>query len=75
MELDTRRSAIGLPAEPWRRAFRHLEEQDQERETAGQLRREGGYVFTTPTGEPINPNTPGTRLRAVLLVLGSRSGR
>ena len=51
------RRAVGLPADLVVLLERHREEQAVERLSAGQLWRESGYVFTTPVGEPINPNT------------------
>ena len=51
------RRAIGLPAELVALLERHRDEQEKERVTAAQLWRDSGYVFTTPRGEPVNPNT------------------
>jgi integrase len=51
------RRAVGLPAELVALLMHHREEQDRERAMAGQLWRDSGYVFATPVGEPINPNT------------------
>ena len=35
----------------------HRDEQEKKRITAVQLWQDSGYVFTTPRGEPVNPNT------------------
>jgi len=48
---------IGLPDELVRLLQRHHTEQDQERTAAGELWHESGYVFTTPTGQPLNLRT------------------
>jgi integrase len=48
---------IGLPDELVRLLERHHAEQDQERTKAADLWHETGYVFTTPTGQPLNPRT------------------
>jgi integrase len=46
---------IGLPDELVALLKRHQEEQNAEREKAADLWTETGYVFTTPTGRPLNP--------------------
>jgi integrase len=48
---------IGLPDELVRMLKQHAAEQEQERLTAADLWQENGYVFTTPTGQVINPRT------------------
>jgi integrase len=48
---------IGLPDELMTLLKRHKAEQDQERTKAADLWQETGYVFTTPTGQPLNPRT------------------
>ncbi|MBV8539398.1 MAG: tyrosine-type recombinase/integrase [Pseudonocardiales bacterium] len=48
---------IGLPDELVILLKRHKAEQDQERTKAADLWQETGYVFTTPTGQPLNPRT------------------
>ena len=44
----------------------HKAEQERERLTAAQLRQETGYVFTTPTGGPLNPRTDYTEWKRLL---------
>ena len=44
-------------------------------ETAAQLWQEGGYVFTTPTGRPINPSTDYHQWKRLLAAAGLRDGR
>jgi len=46
-----------------------------ERERAGKLWQAGGWVFTTPTGAPINPNTDYHEWKRLLLAAGLRDGR
>jgi integrase len=53
----------------------HRAEQDRERDVAAQLWRESGHVFTTPLGEPINPNTDYHHWKHLLADAGLRDGR
>ncbi|GAA1029925.1 site-specific integrase [Virgisporangium ochraceum] len=69
------RRAIGLPGQIVSLLRKHQEIQNGERETAGQLWREGGWVFTTPTGEPLNPRTDYTEWKRLLKAAGIRDGR
>jgi integrase-like protein len=48
---------IGLPDELVTLLQRHRTEQDQERATAAELWHDTGYVFTTPSGQPLNMRT------------------
>jgi hypothetical protein len=48
---------IGLPDELLALLQRHRTEQDDERAKAAELWHETGYVFTTPTGRPLNLRT------------------
>jgi integrase len=57
---------IGLPDELVTLLKQHKTEQERERQTAAQLWRETGYVFTTPTGEPLNPRTDYTEWKRLL---------
>jgi integrase len=50
-------------------------EQARERELAGDLRHEGGWPFTTPTGDPLNPNTDYHQWKELLKAAGLRAGR
>jgi integrase len=58
---------IGLPNELALMLRHHKLEQDTERTTAAQLWRETGYVFTTPTGEPLNPRNDYTEWKRLLV--------
>jgi integrase len=69
------RRAVGLPAELGALLFRHRQEQDHERASAGQLWRDSGYVFATPLGEPIIPNTDYHHWKRLLADAGLRDGR
>jgi integrase len=69
------RRAIGLPAQLVTLLHEHRAEQDRERDAAAQLWRESGYVFATPLGEPINPNTDYRHWKRLLADAGLRDGR
>jgi integrase len=69
------RRAVGLPDELVELLRRHRDEQAAEREKAAQLWRESGYVFTSPTGEPINPSTDYHQWKRLLVEAGLRDGR
>jgi integrase len=69
------RRAVGLPDELAELIKRHREEQEAERAAAAQLWRDGGYVFATPTGEPINPSTDYHQWKRLLAEAGLRDGR
>lgn len=51
------RRTIGLPDELIALLREHRAAQDQERKVARQLWHEGDWVFASPTGQPLNPNT------------------
>ena len=57
---------MGLPDEIVHLLKAHRDQQDRERETAGELWRNSGYIFTTPTGEPLNPRTDHAEWRRLL---------
>ena len=69
------RRAVGLPTELVALLVRHRKEQEGERATAAQLWRDSGYVFTTPVGEPVNPNTDYHHWKRLLADAGLRDGR
>ncbi len=66
---------IGVPEELMKLLRRHKEEQDRERRLARDLWVEKGYVFTSPTGEPLNPNTDHHKWKDLLKAAGIREGR
>ena len=69
------RRTIGLPDELVALLRKHRDEQDRERETAGQLWTEGGWVFATPTGGPTNHRTDYDEWKRLLVRAGVRDGR
>ncbi|MFD6803634.1 tyrosine-type recombinase/integrase [Streptomyces cyaneofuscatus] len=66
---------IGVPDELVDLLRRHKEEQGRERALARDLWTEKGYVFTSPVGEPLNPNTDFHRWKDLLKAAGVRDGR
>ena len=48
---------IGLPEPLVALLVEHREDQERERVAARQLWQDGGWVFATEVGRPINPNT------------------
>lgn len=69
------RRRIGLPDQLVELLRTHHTEQDRERETAAQLWTDGGWVFATPTGGPLNPRTDWTDWKKLLTRAGVRDGR
>lgn len=66
---------IGLPEELVKLLHRHKADQNRERTIARDLWTEKGYVFTSPTGEPLNPNTDYHRWKDLLKAANVRDGR
>lgn len=69
------RRSIGLPDPLVALLRQHRKEQDAERESAAQLWTNTGYLFTTPTGGPVNPRTDYTEWKRLLTRAGLRDGR
>lgn len=69
------RRAIGLPDELVELLRTHHDQQAEERRAAGQLWNDGGWVFATPTGDPLNPRTDYTEWKSLLKDAGLRDGR
>ncbi|GAB2937834.1 site-specific integrase [Micromonospora polyrhachis] len=69
------RRTIGLPAELVNLLREHHQEQTQARATAAQLWADGGWLFATPTGEPVNPRTDYDEWKRLLKLAGLRDGR
>jgi integrase len=69
------RRPIGVPEELMKLLAKHQEEQDRERRLARDLWVEKDYVFTSPTGEPLNPNTDHHKWKELLGAAGLRDGR
>lgn len=57
---------IGLPDELVEIFKRHRAQQDKERHKARQMWTDGGWVFASATGEPLNPNTDYHEWKALL---------
>ncbi|MGL5824942.1 MAG: tyrosine-type recombinase/integrase [Nocardioides sp.] len=66
---------IGLPDELIDLLRRHRVEQGAERDLAAQLWSEGGWVFASPTGEPLNPNSDYHAWKALLRRADVRDAR
>ncbi|WP_329315768.1 tyrosine-type recombinase/integrase [Streptomyces sp. NBC_01262] len=66
---------IGLPEELLKLLKEHKAEQARERATARDLWTDNGYVFTSPTGEALNPNTDYHNWKKLLKSAGVRDGR
>jgi integrase len=69
------RRPIGVPTELMKLLAQHRDAQHGERLVARDLWQERGYVFTSPTGEPLNPNTDYHRWKDLLKAAGIRDGR
>jgi len=54
---------------------RHRELQDAEKDLAAQLWVDGDWVFASPTGRPLNPNTDDDEWKRLLGLAGVRDGR
>jgi integrase len=66
---------IGVPDELVEMLKLYREEQVCERRRAGQLWREQGWVFASPVGEALNPNSDYHEWKALLKAAGVRDGR
>lgn len=66
---------IGAPDELLQLLRQHREEQARERVRARDLWTEKGYVFTSPTGEPLDPNTDYHKWKELLKAAGVRGAR
>ncbi|WP_067509254.1 site-specific integrase [Actinoplanes sp. TFC3] len=69
------RRIIGLPASVVELLRQHREAQGEERRMAAQLWFEDGWVFTSPTGRPLNPNTDYHDWKELLKKASVRDGR
>jgi integrase len=69
------RRGIALPAELYELLVLHRAEQDQERQHAGTEWHEGGWMFTKPTGKPIDPRRDLTDWKTLLTEAGVRDAR
>ncbi|MFD4536251.1 tyrosine-type recombinase/integrase [Kitasatospora sp. NPDC058397] len=69
------RRAVPLPEQLVVILRLHKEEQDRERALARDLWTDKGYVFTSETGEPLNPSTDYHHWKRLLREAGIRDGR
>jgi integrase len=69
------RGSIGLPDELVALLRAHERQQVWERRRARLLSQDGGWVFTTPTGLPLNPRTDYDEWKQLLTAAGVRDGR
>lgn len=72
---DAGRRVVGLPPELVEMLVAHRSEQERERVAARDLWQPGEWVFTSETGEPLNPNSDYHRWKALLPSAGVRDGR
>ncbi|WP_327355022.1 tyrosine-type recombinase/integrase [Streptomyces sp. NBC_01304] len=69
------RRTIGLPDPLIKLLRKHREEQERERQEAGELWEDKGYLFAKKTGEPLIPNTDYHDWKDLLGAAGVRDGR
>ena len=69
------RRVMGLPESVVQLLREHRESQNRERQKARQIWEGGGWVFTSPTGRPLNPNTDYHDWKKLLKDAGVRDGR
>ncbi len=69
------RRVMGLPGPLADLLAEHRAQQAVDRERARQLWRDSGWVFTSVTGEPLNPNSDYHRWKSLLRAAGVRDGR
>ncbi|OPG04051.1 tyrosine-type recombinase/integrase [Microbispora sp. GKU 823] len=69
------RRTIGLPGQLVTLLRKHREEQEADRANARQLWEDGGWVFATATGGPLNPNTDYHQWKDLLAAAGLRDAR
>ncbi|WP_163512423.1 tyrosine-type recombinase/integrase [Fodinicola acaciae] len=69
------RRSMGLPDALIALLRTHRAEQEAERAKAGQLWTEGGWLFATPTGGPLNPRTDWSDWKRLVARAGLRDAR
>lgn len=79
VEVDVKskagRRSFALPAELYELLIRHERVQQHEREHAGTEWHEGGWIFTQPNGNPIDPRRDWDEWKTVLREAGVRDAR
>lgn len=68
------RRGVGLPDEIVALLQKHRQEQEHEKHLAAQLWHDEGWLFATPTGRPLNPNTDYHEWKKLLIRAGIRDG-
>lgn len=69
------RRAVGIPGPLAKALHAHRQRQATERERAGSLWQEGGWVFTQVTGRPIDPRADHDEWKGLLAEAGVRDAR
>lgn len=69
------RRVVGVPAPLMEWLTRHRTAQEEERERAGDLWQEGGWIFAQPVGKPTDPRADYGEWRDVLSEAGVRAAR
>lgn len=69
------RRVMGIPVEVVTLLRAHQASQEREKAAAAQLWQEGGWVFTTATGQPLNPSTDYDDWKRLLRDAGVRDSR
>lgn len=75
MKSAAGRRGIALPDQLFALLIEHRKRQDQEREHAGTEWHEGGWMFTQPTGKPVDPRRDQYEWKALLEEAGVREAR
>lgn len=75
MKSRAGRRGIVLPVELYELLVLHRTEQDRERQHAGTEWHDGGWMFTQPTGKPIDPRRDLADWKTLLAEAGVRDAR
>lgn len=79
MDVDVKsragRRGIRLPDQLFDLLSAHREAQDKEREQAGSLWQDGGWMFAQPDGKPLDPRSDHNEWKALLTNAGVRDAR
>jgi len=75
VKSEAGKRGIGIPETLWKLIELHEAAQKVEREFAGTEWHEGGWMFTGPTGLPIDPRRDMEEWKDILRVAGVRDGR
>ncbi|MBW4719634.1 tyrosine-type recombinase/integrase [Saccharothrix obliqua] len=75
VKSDAGKRSVPIPAPLVRELFAHQAAQEVEREQAGDLWRDEGWVFAQPDGRPIDPRSDHNEWKALLAEAGVRDAR